>query len=466
MENGKTMSQSLRLGAVLSLSAALCAAPVWADAPQEATLANGLKVVVKVDRRAPVAVSQLWYRVGSVDEVSGITGVSHALEHMMFKGTPKVPAGEFSRRIAALGGKENAFTSRDYTVYFQQLANHTLGEAMALEADRMAHLNIAEADFASEISVIREERRQRTEDQPTGVLFEQLYAAAITANPARQPVIGWMADLERMRADDLRQWRERWYAPNNATLVVVGDVDPKAVFQLAEQHYGRIPARTLPARAVLPEPSPYGERRLTLKLPAQQSYVALAWPAPRLSKLDEVDPYALDMLAAVLDGHAASRLPRTLVREQRLASSVGASYDMSGRGASLFTVIATPAEGKTTAQLEAALRSQVGKLAREGVSEAELARVRTQLKAARVYEKDSMFGQAMKIGQLEALGFSWRDDAEIDRRLDAVTPAQVQAAARRYLTDDRLTVAVLAAQATPPGQAPAAPLTEGGAHVR
>lgn len=155
------MSQSLRLGAVLSLSAALCAAPVWADAPQEATLANGLKVVVKVDRRAPVAVSQLWYRVGSVDEVSGITGVSHALEHMMFKGTPKVPAGEFSRRIAALGGKENAFTSKDYTVYFQQLANHTLGEAMALEADRMAHLNIAEADFASEISVIREERRQR-----------------------------------------------------------------------------------------------------------------------------------------------------------------------------------------------------------------------------------------------------------------------------------------------------------------
>ena len=261
--------------------------------------------------------------VGSVDEVSGITGVSHALEHMMFKGTPKVPAGEFSRRIAALGGKENAFTSRDYTVYFQQLANHTLGEAMALEADRMAHLNIAEADFASEISVIREERRQRTEDQPTGVLFEQLYAAAITANPARQPVIGWMADLERMRADDLRQWRERWYAPNNATLVVVGDVDPRRCFSWPSSTMAasrRAPCR---ARAVLPEPSPYGERRLTLKLPAQQSYVALAWPAPRLSNWMKSTPYALDMLAAVLDGHAASRLPRTLVREQRLASKRG-----------------------------------------------------------------------------------------------------------------------------------------------
>ncbi|AQR63783.1 peptidase M16 [Aquaspirillum sp. LM1] len=460
------MSQTTPRWGVLGLLAGLwLSLPALADEPVETTLRNGLKVVVKVDRRAPVAVSQIWYRVGSVDEASGITGVSHALEHMMFKGTAQVPAGEFSRRIAALGGKENAFTSKDYTVYFQQLANHTLPQAMALEADRMTGLRIDDAAFASEISVIREERRQRTDDQPTGVLFEQLFATALTANPARQPIIGWMGDLERMRADDLRQWYQRWYAPNNAILVVVGDVDPQQVFKLAEQHYGPLPARSLPARSVLPEPSQYGERRLTIKRPSQLGYVALAWQAPRLSKINDSEPYALDMLAAVLDGHAASRLPRALVREQQVASSVSAGYDMTGRGASLFTLIAVPAAGKTAAQAEAALKQQIARLVKEGVTEAELARVRTQLKAARVYEKDSMFGQAMKIGQLEALGFSWRDDDAIDRQLDEVTPAAVQAVAKRYLTDDRLTAAVLLPQAVPAGQV-AAPTLNGGAHVR
>ena len=216
---------------------------------------------------------------------------------------------------------------------------------------------------------------------------------------------------------------------------------------------------------MLPEPSQYGERRLTIKRPSQLGYVALAWQAPRLSKINDSEPYALDMLAAVLDGHAASRLPRALVREQQVASSVSAGYDMTGRGASLFTLIAVPAAGKTAAQAEAALKQQVARLIKDGVSEAELARVRTQLKAARVYEKDSMFGQAMKIGQLEALGFSWRDDDAIDRQLDAVTPAAVQAVAKRYLTDDRLTAAVLLPQALPAGQV-AAPTLNGGAHVR
>ena len=438
------MSQSLRLGAVLSLSAALCAAPVWADAPQEATLANGLKVVVKVDRRAPVAVSQLWYRVGSVDEVSGITGVSHALEHMMFKGTPKVPAGEFSRRIAALGGKENAFTSKDYTVYFQQLANHTLGEAMALEADRMAHLNIAEADFASEISVIREERRQRTEDQPTGVLFEQLYAAAITANPARQPIIGWMADLERMRADDLRQWRERWYAPNNATLVVVGDVTPDEVKALAQRYFGQVAKREVPvAKVPLELPTP-GERLLKIHVQTQLPSLILGFNVPSIATAkDPVTANALRLISALLDGGYSARMPTQLERGEELVSGASSNYNAFTRGDSLFMLSAMPNSQKkvTLAQAEAGLWRMLDDLKKTPPSAQELERVRAQVIAGLVYERDSITSQATSIGQLETVGLSWKlMDTEL-QDLQKVTPADIQQAARTYFTRDRLSVA-------------------------
>lgn len=411
----------------------------------EATLANGLKVVVRRDARAPVAVSQLWYRVGSVDEVNGRTGLSHLLEHMMFKGTRKVPAGEFSRRIAAAGGQDNAFTSRDATVYFQQLAADRLPLAIELESDRMANLVVDDEAFRREIEVVREERRWRTDDQPTGRLYEALYASAFVANPARHPVIGWMDDIRNMKADDLRAWYRDWYAPNNATLVVVGDVDPQAVVALARRQFGGLKPRALPERREQREPEQQGMRRVTVKAPSELSYLTLAWPVPRLESLADVDPYALSMLSELLDGHDAARLPRRLVREKKVALSASSGYDPLGRGATLFTLTAVPAAGVELDALEAALKTEIARIAREGVGEAELARVRRQVEASRVFERDSMFGQAMQIGSLESLGFSWRAEDEMNRRLLAVDAAAVQRAAR-LLVDDRLTVVTLLAQ--------------------
>ena len=233
-----------RLLFVLSLAVAT---PIHAEIVEQ-TLANGMRVIVKTDRRAPVAVSQVWYRAGSTDEFNGTTGVAHVLEHMMFKGTHEVPAGEFSRRIAAAGGRENAFTSRDHTAYFQTLQKDRLELALKLEADRMANLNLSADEFAKEIQVVMEERRLRTEDNPHARLYEGLMATMFQAHPYRRPIIGWMDDLKNMTVADARDWYQRWYAPNNATLVVAGDVDPVRVFAWAERYFGGIAARPLPER--------------------------------------------------------------------------------------------------------------------------------------------------------------------------------------------------------------------------
>ncbi|CUA83893.1 Predicted Zn-dependent peptidase [Gulbenkiania indica] len=438
------------------------ARPVLAN-PYEAVLDNGMKVIVKEDHRAPVAVSQLWYRVGSVDEVNGRTGLSHLLEHMMFKGTQKVPAGEFSRLIAAAGGKDNAFTSRDHTVYFQQLAADRLPLALQLESDRMANLAFKDEAFNSELNVVKEERRWRTDDQPAGRLYEALYAGAFIASPVRTPVIGWMGDLDSMKPDDLRAWYRQWYVPNNATLVVVGDVKAEEVLAQARAAFGGLAGRTLPERRPQPEPPQNGIRRLSVKAPSELPYLALAWKAPRLERIDQSEPYAYAMLASLLDGLDASRLPRRLVREQAVATSVSASYDMLTRAGALFTVIGVPAQGVAPARLEKAIRAELDRIAREGVSAAELERVRRQVEAARIYEKDSMFAQAMQIGTVESLGFSWRDEPEFVQRLTAVTSQQVQAVARG-LKDDDLTVVTLVPQPLPKGAPKSMPMEGGDSH--
>ncbi len=251
---------------------------------QESTLSNGLKVVVQQDHRSPVLVSQVWYRAGSMDEVNGNTGVAHALEHMMFKGTKKVPAGQFSRIIAAAGGKDNAFTSRDYTVFFQQLDKSRLDLAMKLESDRMQNLQITDAEFAKEIRVVKEERRWRTDDKPQAVVGEQFNAIAYQEHPYGRPVIGWMNDLEQMTAEDARNWYHTWYAPNNATLVVVGDVDPKQVFAMAEKYFGPLKAHKLPVRKNQIEPEQKGERRIIVKVPAKLPYLLMGYPCNSVTR--------------------------------------------------------------------------------------------------------------------------------------------------------------------------------------
>ena len=419
------------------------------------TLANGMNVIVKEDHRSPVAVSMVWYRAGSMDEVSGTTGVAHMLEHMMFKGTKQVPVGEFSRTIARAGGRENAFTSRDYTAYYQQLHKSKLPVALELEADRMVNLSFAEEEFAKESKVVMEERRSRTDDEPHSQLHEQLMATIYLSHPYRSPVVGWMNDLQNMRLADARGWYEKWYAPNNATLVVAGDVNAEEVFALAEKFFGPIPAHMLPERKIPVEPRQFGIKRITVKAPAELPYLVMAYHAPVLRDVEkDWEPYALFVLNGILDGNEASRLNRELVRSSRVANSANSSYDLINRGPALFFLDGVPAEGKTVTDVEAALREQIRVLVEQGVSDDELQRVKAQVTASQVYARDSVYYQAMRIGMLQTIGLPFDSSDRQVKKLQEVTADQVREVARKYLVDDNLTVAVLDPQPLPGGKRP------------
>jgi zinc protease len=453
---------------VVGVVGAALAVPVAAQSRvQEYVLDNGLRVLVKPDRRAPVMVSQIWYRVGSSYEHDGITGISHMLEHMMFKGTEALGPGEFSRVIAAEGGRENAFTGQDYTAYFQHLAADRLEVSFRLEADRMANLRLREEDFLKEREVVSEERRLRTEDQPESLTYETFQAAAYQTSPYRHPIIGWMADIEGYTLQDLTDWYRRWYAPNNATLVVVGDVDPEAVRALAQKHFGPIPAAEVRPAKPRPEVEQAGLRRVVVEAPAKLPYLVLGYKAPTVKDAAEAwEPYALDVLAAVLGGDDSSRLQRRLVRGEEIAADVGASYDPFDRMTTLFVIAATPSEGRPVAELEARLRQEVRRLQEEPVDPAELAKVKNQVVASDVYQLDSVMAQAMRLGRLETVGIGWRAGEEYVARIRAVTPEQLQAVARKHLVDEALTVAHLEPQPVDgaPVRAGAAP--KGSQHVR
>jgi zinc protease len=425
-------------------------------------LANGFNVIVKPDRRAPTAVHMVWVRVGSMDEVDGASGIAHILEHMMFKGTAELKPGEFSRRVAALGGRENAFTMRDATGYYQQIPAGKLEDVMKLEADRFAHNQWVDDEFRRELEVVKEERRLRTEDQPRSLMWEALNATIYQASPYRRPVVGWMSDLEAMTAQDARDFYKHWYVPANATVIVAGDVDPAQVRRLAEKYYGGIPARPVPVRKPRTEPEQVGVRRIEFKAPAEQSYVALAFKVPQLTSFEpgpaNDDALALTVLAAVLDGYSGARLDRALTQgTDRLADSVGAGNGLWGRGPQLFTLDGVPAPGKTPEQLEAALRAEVAKVAREGVNEAELTRVKTQWIASEVYKLDSVMNQARELGSFWVQGLPMDASERLIQRLRGVTAAQVQAVAAKYFGDDQLTVGILRPQPLDPNRKPRTP---------
>ncbi|WP_254787238.1 pitrilysin family protein [Variovorax sp. OV700] len=427
-------------------AASSSSASATAPAPQQFTLANGMTLLVLPDRRAPTAVQMLWVRVGSVDEVDGTSGVAHVLEHMMFKGTKDIKPGEFSRRVAALGGQENAFTTRDYTGYYQQIPVASLEQIMKLESDRFANNQWPDDEFKREIEVVKEERRLRTEDQPRALLGEQQNAAVFTASPYHRPVVGWMSDLDAMTPDDARAFFRRWYVPANAAVVVVGDVDVGKVRALAEKYYGGIPARAVPARKPRTESAQRGIRRIEFKAPAEQAYVSLAFRIPQLESIDAADSdvWALEVLSAVLDGYTGARLDRALTQgPDRVADSVSAYSGLAGRGPQLFTLVGVPANGKSAEAVEAALRAQVARVAKEGVGEAELARVKTQWVASETYKRDSVMAQARELGSNWVQGLPLDTSTRIVAKLQAVTPAQVQAVAGKYFGDDQLTVATL-----------------------
>ncbi|MGJ7546095.1 M16 family metallopeptidase [Variovorax sp. LT1R16] len=416
-----------------------------ANQAQTFTLANGLTLIVQPDRRAPTAVHMLWVRVGSMDEVDGTSGVAHALEHMMFKGSKLIEPGEFSRQVAALGGQENAFTSRDSTGYYQQIPTEKLEQVMKLEADRFANNQWADIEFQREIEVVKEERRMRTEDQPRALLGEQQNAAVFVASPYRRPVVGWMSDLDAMTPEDVRAFHRAWYVPSNAVVVVAGDVDVARVRALAEKYYGRIPVRALPARKPRTEPEQRGIRRLDFKAPAEQAYVSLAFRAPRLESLDgDSDVWPLVVLSALLDGYPGARLDRALTQgPDRVADSASSYAGIVGRGPQLFELDGVPAAGKTPEAVEAALRAEVARVARDGVGAAELARVKTQWVASQTYKLDSVMAQARELGNNWVQGLPLDASARIVARLQGVTAEQVKAVAGKYFGDDQLTVATL-----------------------
>lgn len=431
-------------------------------------LSNGMKVLVIENNRAPVMVSQVWYKVGASYEHDGITGVSHVLEHMMFKGTEKYPAGKFSEIIAANGGEENAFTGQDYTAYFQKIANDRLELCLEMEADRMRNLIFEEEEFVKEIEVVKEERRLRTDDKPTALTYERFNAVAYTNSPYRRPIIGWMEDLDTLTVADAKEWYQTWYAPNNATLVVAGDVKAEEVFRLAKKYFGHLAISEVPELKPRREAKQYGTQRLIVEVPAKVPYLIMGYKVPVLSTAQEPwEVYALEVLAGVLDGGNSARLSNNLVRGQQIANSASAGYSMSARHETLFVLSAVPNDKVAIDVLEFALREEVNTIKMHLPDEAELDRVKAQVVAAQVYQQDSIFYQAMEVGMLDTIGLPWQVKDEYVDKILAVTAEQVQQVANKYLRDNRLTVAVLEPLPLDSSkEATALPSTQGGRHGR
>lgn len=441
------MNALARRAAGLLLSSVCLPFAALAADPQpttEFTLDNGLKVVVREDHRAPVVVSQVWYKVGSSYETPGQTGLSHALEHMMFKGSEKLGPGEASRVLRDLGAEENAFTSDDYTAFYQVLAKDRLPVSMELEADRMATLKLPADEFSREIEVIKEERRMRTDDKPSAKAFELFKAMAYPASGYHTPTIGWMADLDRMKIDELRAWYKAWYVPNNATLVVVGDVTPDQVKALAQRFFGSIARRDTPPSKLPLELAEPGERQLTVHVKTELPSVVYGFNVPGLATAaNPRDAQALRLISALLDGGYSARLSTQLERGEELVTGASASYNPFTRGDSLFMLSATPntQKKKTLADVEKGFWRLLDQLKTKPPTAEELERVRAQVIAGLVYERDSISSQATTIGQLETVGLSWKlMDTELDD-IKSVTPQDIQNAARTYFTRSRLSVA-------------------------
>ena len=443
------------VGALITLMLPAAARSMQSTPSLDQTLSNGLRLVVFEDRRAPTALHMVWIKAGSMDELPGKTGLAHVLEHMMFKGTKTLAAGEFSRRVAALGGRENAFTSREYTGYFQQVHRDALFDVMALEADRMQNLQFTNEEFAKEILVVMEERRLRTDDSPSGLAYEALMSRAFVASPVRHPIIGWMADLKALTPDDARGWYDQWYGPNNATVVVAGDVDAKAVLAEVERLYKNWSPKTLPTRLAVVEPQQLGAREAQVSAPAENAFFFKAWRAPTLGPADGPvspdnpvarDVVALGVLATLLDHPDFGRLQRGLVRESRRAVSVGTQADAVSRGPGLFLVEATPAKGVGVREVLRDVEAELAKIASQGVSQDELNLIRRQAKASQVYKQDSLFSKAMEVGRLVTAGRPLADATDWLQLLDAITPEDVQRVAKTIFQDDQSTLIELLPQ--------------------
>lgn len=448
-----------RAGAVLVLFLVALAPPVRAEVfdPETFTLDNGMQVVVVTNRTAPVVSHMVWYKVGAADEPWGKSGIAHFVEHLMFRGTETVPDGEFSERISREGGQDNAFTSWDFTAYYQNVASDRLKLVMELEADRMVNLALSDAVVLPERDVILEERAQRVDNVPGSRLSEQMYAALFQNHPYGIPIIGWAHEIAELTLEDVESFYETWYAPNNAILVVSGDIDAETLRPLAEATYGQIPARPVPERIRPMEPGAEGERRVVVTDPTvQQPLWRRLYLAPSYANDPDGHAYALQVLSEVLGGGPTSRLYRSLVIDQGLAVSAGTGYSPSDLDYSVFVAVLAPTPGTDLEDAEAAFEEEVARIVREGVPEAEVEAAKTRLAIAADYARDSLFGPARTLGAALATGQTIEDVESWPDRIRAVTAEEVRAAAEAVLTAERAVTGLLLPEA-PPGPVAAAP---------
>jgi zinc protease len=420
-------------------SVASSAAAPAAPQVQEVVLENGLKVLLLENHKSPLVTFQVWYRVGSRNEITGKSGLSHFLEHMLFKGTNKIAPEEYSRIIAKNGGRSNAFTSSDMTVYFATMSREKIGVEIEMEADRMTGALLNGTFFDAEKKVIMEERRLRTEDNPSSALAEVTGAAAYMAHPYRRPVIGWMSDIENLTRDDLRRYYRRYYSPNNAFLVVVGDFSTPDILAKIRTHFGPIPRSPNPPKVVTVEPPQRGERRVVLKKEAELPFLLAYHHVPNVK---DPDSYALDLLSVVLSAGRSSRLYQDLVYRKRIARSVSADYDGLAIDPTIFSFAAQIMPDKDPAEVEKAIYANVEKLRSEAVTDKELEKAKNQVEAAFVLGQDSVFGQAMRIGRYEATA-DWRLLNSYLPRIRKVTAADIMRVAKKYLDPEGRTVGTL-----------------------
>ncbi len=419
----------------------------------ETVLSNGLKVLLLENHKAPVISFQIWYRVGSRNEQYGKTGLSHLLEHMMFKGTPKVGPGELARIIQENGGQHNAFTSTDSTTYYQNFKADRIDVSLELESDRMQNLVLTDDDFRTERAVVMEERRLRTDDNPRAVMWEQLEASAFQVQPYHWPVVGWMEDIARIKLDDLKDYYKRFYNPVNAVLVIAGDFKKLDLLPRIERSFGDIPAGTMPKQHVSIEGPQHGERRITVKKEARLASMVMGYHVPNLksntSEGAEVQPenenqdaYALEVLEALLGSGESSRLQSSLVRRKKVALGVGVSNPFLSKDPGLFSISSDVLPDRNVTDVERAIDEEIERLQREPVGERELQKAKNQVEAGFVYQQDSLFSQAAQLARYE-MASGWR---HVDNYLPAirkVSAVDVQRVANRYLTPDNRTVVVL-----------------------
>lgn len=416
----------------------------WAEDAHEYHLKNGLTILVKEDHRAPIVISEIWYKVGSSYEPNGITGISHALEHMMFRGTKKFGPGVLEKIVSENGGEQNAFTDSDFTAYYQKFSADKLAVSFELEADRMRNLLLRPQDFVKEIQVVMEERRMRVDDNPQEILLERLNAAAFVASPYHHPVIGWKNDLQNMTVEDLRKWYETWYAPNNAILVVVGDVKPNLVYQLAQTYFSNLKPINLPKIKPEKDLPPLGEKHLIIHTPAQLPWLVMAYPVPVIKQgLNSQDPYVLHLIATLLSGGNSARFAKNLIRDQQIAADANAFYNSINRLDSLFLLQATPTSGHSLSELESSLLRQIKQIQTFSVNTKELARAKAQIAANKIYREDSITAKANELGSLAAINLPWQIERDYLKHINAITPRQIQAVANKYLLASHLTIAYL-----------------------